>query len=80
MIDKPAQCCVLTTSKSKTETMDMEKNAQIIIKLYLDWLNNFITVEAFAAHYGLSVAEAARLIEVGRYIRSFDASPLGEMH
>ena len=36
--------------------------------LFLDWFNNYLTVEAFAEHIGLSVADAHERIEQGRII------------
>lgn len=32
---------------------------------YLDWLNNYLSVELFAEHRGLTVAEAKMLITLG---------------
>ena len=32
-------------------------------EMYLDWVNNFLTVERFAQYYGLTVAQAAKLID-----------------
>lgn len=46
----------------------MEQNAKRIIELYLDWLNNFLTVEAFAAYHGFSVYQANKIIQLGRDI------------
>lgn len=37
-----------------------------LIEVYLDWINNFITVPAFADYYGLSEADAKKVIELGR--------------
>ena len=37
-------------------------------ELYLDYRNNFITVEAFAQHHGLSLATANSIITLGRAI------------
>ena len=34
--------------------------------LYLDWVNNFLTLEKFASHYGLSVEDAGLVIHRGR--------------
>ncbi len=34
--------------------------------IYLDYLNNFITLEGFCNHYGLTVDEANTLIDKGR--------------
>jgi hypothetical protein len=36
--------------------------------LFLDWFNNYLTVEKFAEHTGLSVADARERIEKGRII------------
>lgn len=54
----------------------MEKNAARIIELYLDWLNNFLTIEKFAEHYGMSEFQAKRLIDAGHYIYSFDENDI----
>jgi hypothetical protein len=35
-------------------------------KLYLSWLNDFLTVEAFAAYYKLTLKEATDIINWGR--------------
>jgi len=32
-------------------------------ELYLSWVNDFLTVKAFAEHYGMSEQEATELIE-----------------
>lgn len=48
----------------------MEHNAQRIIELYLDWVNNFLTVESFASHHGFDNMTANRIIECGREIRN----------
>jgi hypothetical protein len=34
--------------------------------LYLDWFNNFLTVERFAEYYEMPVAKAQRVIRIGR--------------
>jgi len=34
--------------------------------LYLDWLNNFLTLERFAEYYGITLEEAAIVINTGR--------------
>lgn len=36
--------------------------------IYLDWVNNFISVEGFASYYGITVEVANKLIEEGRII------------
>jgi len=37
-----------------------------IIEMYLDYVNNFITTQAFAYHYGLDIFEANIIINAGR--------------
>lgn len=37
-----------------------------IIALYLDWVNNYLTVDVFAADHGLTSEEALQLINLGR--------------
>jgi hypothetical protein len=36
------------------------------IKLFLDYLNNFLTVSAFADYYGFSIKKANKIIRIGR--------------
>lgn len=36
--------------------------------LYHSWLNNFISIEGFASHYGLEVEHAKQLIDLSRVI------------
>jgi hypothetical protein len=36
--------------------------------MYLDWVNNFTTVSAFADHYGISEDKASRVIKLGGLI------------
>ena len=40
-------------------------------ELYLDWVNNFITVERFAEYYGMSVKQAEDIIKIGRASDNF---------
>ena len=35
-------------------------------KIYLDWVNNYLTIEKFAEHYGLYPKEAEILISLAR--------------
>jgi len=39
-----------------------------IIEFYLDWVNNYLTVETMAEHHGLDVDDAKALISMGRYM------------
>ena len=41
-------------------------NRQKIEGLYIDWVNNFLTVPRFAQYYGLTEAQAHRIINTGR--------------
>jgi len=37
-------------------------------KVYLDWVNNWLTRDRFAEYYGLTLDQAHRVIELGRDI------------
>jgi hypothetical protein len=37
-------------------------------ELYLDWVNNFLTISRFAEYYNITVIEAEILIEAGKKI------------
>ena len=39
-----------------------------IESMYLDYFNNFLTVDTFAEHYGLSMEQANEIINKGRAI------------
>lgn len=39
---------------------------QKIIAFYLDWVNNFISTDSLAEHYGITQEEASFLINMGR--------------
>lgn len=43
-------------------------NRQKIEDLYIDWVNNFLTVPRFAEYYGLTEEQAHRVISTGRLI------------
>ena len=38
------------------------------VEMFLDYFNNFLSVEGFAEHYGLTNAQASEVIESGRLI------------
>lgn len=42
------------------------------VEMYLDWLNNFLSVAAFAAHYGISEEKAEKIIDLGRQISQME--------
>lgn len=37
-----------------------------LFELYLDWVNNYLTIEKFAEHHGLYVHEAEMLVQVAQ--------------
>lgn len=37
---------------------------------YLDWMNNFLTVQAYASHYGITDKEANQRIRIGKLIHN----------
>ena len=39
---------------------------QTIIEMYLDYLNNFLTLKGFAAYYDLTATDALQIITTGR--------------
>lgn len=43
-------------------------HSETIAEIYLDFFNNYLTVEKFAEHNLLSVEHAKRLLEIGRII------------
>ena len=46
----------------------MRTTDKLLRDLFLDWFNNYLTVEKFAEHRELSVLDAKRFIELGRTI------------
>lgn len=49
----------------------MRENLKV---LYLDWVNNWLTLEAFATHHNVSTAYAKSLINKGRRYHEEDVS------
>ena len=39
---------------------------QTLLDLYLDWVNNYLTIAVFAEHRGLTVTEATALLRVAK--------------
>jgi len=58
----------------------MTTTAKILETMYLDWLNNYLTVGLFAEMNGLTQSEAFTLVELGREVhhRIATAGELGE--
>ena len=44
------------------------------IEMYLDWVNNFLSVESFAAHYSISLDLAILVIKEGRILHELNCS------
>lgn len=40
--------------------------------MYLDYVNNFLTVEAFARHYGIETNVANQIIIAGQLIKNIN--------
>lgn len=43
-------------------------------ELYLDYVNNFLTVARFAEYYGMSIEYANHVIEIGRRLNNSNIS------
>ncbi len=39
---------------------------EYLVELYLDWVNNFVSVGGFAEYHGLSYDDAISLINLGK--------------
>ena len=48
----------------------LEKTNEEIIKIYLDWVNNFISLDKFAEYYGFDEIDANYIIDLGRELNS----------
>jgi hypothetical protein len=51
---------------STTSIKDALYNARIANLYYIDWLNDFLTVEYFAEYYNITTSYALAVIELGR--------------
>jgi len=58
--------------KTFTEILDLDNDA--IIEIYLDWVNNFLSLDKFAEHYGIDEIDANYLIEIGRKLNEEEAT------
>jgi hypothetical protein len=54
---------------NKEHTVNILNIKEQLVQMYLDWVNNYLTVEVFAEHYGLSVPTAQAMIDLGREFR-----------
>ena len=41
---------------------------QKLERMYIDWFNNFLTLDGFASYYGITIKKAERIIKIGRLI------------
>ena len=48
------------------QTLTITNKRDLVERLYLDWFNNFLTIERFAEYYNMTVEQAEKVIEVGR--------------
>ena len=46
----------------------VEESATTFQNIYLEWVNDWLTLPAFAAYYDMSVEQARRTIDIGRKI------------
>ena len=46
----------------------VDASADYFQEMYLDWLNNFLTIERFAEWYAIGEEQAAAIISAGRKI------------
>jgi len=58
--------------KTFTEILDLDNDA--IIEIYLDWVNNFLSLDKFAEHYGLDEIDAHYIIDLGRKLNEEEAT------
>lgn len=59
---------------SDSEPMHTIIEARTVLRdIYLDWINNYISIELYAEHNGLTVEQAQRLIELSREV--FNSKP-----
>ena len=56
-----------------TQTLELTEHGftgascnQLLRHVYVEWLNNYLTVELFAEHHEMTVDDAQALIDLGR--------------
>jgi len=54
---------MITDKQIDTDYIQPVEALQVI---FLDWFNNFLTVDRFAEHYGMTPDAASELIDAGR--------------
>lgn len=58
----------------KNFTQLTEQSNEEIIAIYLDWVNNFLSLDKFAEHYGIDEIDAHEIIELGRILNNEKAN------
>ena len=48
------------------QTLTITNKRDLVERLYLEWVNNFISIKRFAEYYNMTVEQAEKVIEVGR--------------
>ena len=46
----------------------MNNHKNTLNEIYLDYFNNYLTIDKFAEHNGITIDMARELIAIGRYI------------
>jgi len=46
----------------------MQKTKKESLDLYLDYVNNFLTIEKFAEHHGMDIVQACCVLREGRLL------------
>lgn len=57
--------------KTFSEILEFDNDA--IIKMYLDWVNNFLSLDKFAQHYDIDELDANYIIDLGRKLNEEEA-------
>ena len=48
------------------QTLTISNKRDLVEILYLEWVNNFISIERFAEYFKLTLEQAEKIIKVGR--------------
>ena len=62
----------ITNTQRQGRDMTLDK----FTEMYLDWINNFLTVERFAEYYEISLEQAQEIIDMGRKIDNIEPTHL----
>ena len=50
--------------------MTKPNKREICRKLFIEWFNNYLTMEVFAEHYDMRITQAERAIKLGRILHN----------